>query len=132
MVFFMVVVADAGGFDSGGEVVPDLVGGAGTNDAAEEGGDILGLDGVDGGPNEGLVEGLEVLLALEDDVGGVLGLVDAPVDPGGEVAQHGAEAPSQPVEAAMELFDPDLVGQDLGPGKVGDVDEGVVDERCGR
>ena len=35
------------------------------------------LDGVNGGPNEGLVEGLEVVRALEGDVGGVLGLVDA-------------------------------------------------------
>jgi hypothetical protein len=50
--------------------------------AFEEGGDILGLDGADGGPNEGLVEGLEVLRALEDDVGGVLVLMDAPADPG--------------------------------------------------
>jgi hypothetical protein len=110
-------VADTGAFDPGGEVAPDLVGGARSNDATEEGGDTLGLGGVDGGPNEGLVEGLEVLLALEYDAGGVLGLADAPVDPGGEVAQHGAQAPSQSVEAAMELLDPELIGQEPARGK---------------
>jgi hypothetical protein len=51
-------------------VVADLVGGAGSNDAAEKGGDILGLDRVDGGPNEGLVEGLEATELLDSDLVG--------------------------------------------------------------
>jgi hypothetical protein len=42
-------VAGPSAFDPGGEVVADLVGGAGSKDGTEKGGDILGLDGVDGG-----------------------------------------------------------------------------------
>jgi hypothetical protein len=65
----------------------------------------------------------------EDRLGGigVAGLYKDLVLP---IAGEG-RAKRSPVEAAMELFDPDLVGQDPGPGKVGDVDEGVVDELVG-
>ena len=46
---------------------------------AQERGHMLGFDGMDGGARQVLIEGLQVRLAAEDDIGRLLGLIQAPV-----------------------------------------------------
>src|ERR1017187_5042799 len=47
--------------------------------APKKGGHVLWFDGMNGGACESIVDGPEVRLAPKDDVGGILGLVDAPM-----------------------------------------------------
>lgn len=70
------LMADAGALDPGVEVVADLAGVACIELLAEEGGDLLGTDGVHGGADQRVVEGGQVLGPFEYDVGGVLHLVE--------------------------------------------------------
>src|SRR5262249_40670572 len=70
------VVLEARPLDAGVEVVAELFGVVGVELvlAPEERGDLLRLHRMDGGAYQGLVDGLEVYLPAEDDVGRVLDL----------------------------------------------------------
>jgi hypothetical protein len=46
---------------------------------AQKRGDVVGLDRVNGGPNQIPVDGLQVGLPMKHDVGGVFGLIQTPV-----------------------------------------------------
>jgi hypothetical protein len=72
-------VFDTGAFNADIEAVTHFVLLVAVKLAAEERGDVVGLDGVNGGSGEIVVNGSQVGLASEDHIGGVLGLVDAPV-----------------------------------------------------
>jgi len=73
------VVLDPGTLDASVEVVAEFVGVVAGELTPEEGGDVVGLDRVDGRADQRLIQGAEVGLAMEDDVGGVLDLHEAPV-----------------------------------------------------
>jgi hypothetical protein len=92
---------------------------------AEEGGDIVGLDCVNGRSEQVVVERSQIFCAAEDDVGGVLGLKDAPV-----IAAEGLEIRKVPrddgIEPRMQLLHHQPVGELLGFLPVVDRGECVV------
>jgi hypothetical protein len=63
------VVTDAGALDAGMEVVPQLAEEVAVELAAEESGDLFGVDGEHRGADQSVVQRLEILTPLEDDVG---------------------------------------------------------------
>src|SRR3990172_5814836 len=72
-------VLDAGAFNADVEAVTHFVLIVAVELAAQERGDVVGLDGVNGGSGEIVVNGGQVGLPLEDHIGGVLGLVHTPI-----------------------------------------------------
>ncbi len=62
---------------------------------AQEGGDVVRLDGVDGGAAEVLIDGLKIGLFAEYDVGRVFALVHAPVIVRSEGAMDRTETAAQ-------------------------------------
>jgi len=80
-----------------------------------------------GGAHDRLVEGVEVSLAAKDDVGGVLGLQEAPVVVGAEVAQNWAEALRPKGEVLVEHGCAERIGEFLRLVWVGNKGEGVVE-----
>jgi len=120
-------VFDAGALDLGGEIAAHFPFAEGVNGTAQEGGDVFGLDGVDGGAREVLVEGQEVGAFLEEEIDGVFELRDAPVDAAGEGGQGGAIVCDDPIQFAVEFADVDEGGGiSLGRFEVVDSREGVV------
>jgi len=121
-------VLDARPLDPGRKVVPDLIPVGPSEFPAEEGGHVSRLHGMDGRMGQGFIERLELGLAMEDDIGGVLHLHAAPVDPGREVPQHGAVGCGNPIEVPVEPVRIPGVRQGLGPHPIGALDEGVVEQ----
>ena len=66
---------------------------------------LLGLDRVHGRADQCVVERLEVLSAVEDDIGRVFGLHQAPVVARVEMTNHRTEATNPAIQAAMDQFD---------------------------
>src|SRR3954471_14998894 len=66
-------------FDANVETVPHFAFELGAEFAAEERCAVVGLDGVNSGARQVLVDSLQVRLFAENDIGGVLALVCAPV-----------------------------------------------------
>jgi len=95
--------------------------------AAEKGGDIGGLDGVDGGVDQRVVEGAQVLLPMEDEVRGLLDLPQAPVIGGAKPRRDRATARGHTVEGAMEPVDREGIRQGLGLGIVAQGAERIVE-----
>ncbi len=95
--------------------------------AAEKGGDIGGLDRVDGGADQGLVEGAQVLLPVEDEVGGILHLHQAPVIGGSKARRDRATARGQTIKGGMQLVDREGVGERLRLGAVAEGAERIVE-----
>ncbi len=121
------VVADTSTLDTGGEVVADLAFVGTGQFVSEEHGDMFGLDDMDGGAHDGLVEGLELGLLAEHHVGGVLHLHEAPVNAVTEVMQHRAEALCPLVEALMQHRRIEAIGETLRLGRIAERDEGIVE-----
>jgi hypothetical protein len=121
-------VSDAGALDAGVEVVAHFALIARIELPAQEGGDVLGTDEVNGAADQVIVKGSQVVATLEDDVGGVLDLHDAPVIAGRERGGRRAELANEVVELAVQRggFQPDR--DPLGEREVIDADEGVVHE----
>ena len=122
------VVLDSGPFDAGVEVVADLPLVVAVEPAPQERRDMLGLDCVDGGSDERLVQGSQVVLALEDDVGGVFHLHETPVVARAEALNYGAEHPGEADQPVMKAVDSEGIGKFLRPAEILDVDEDVVRE----
>jgi hypothetical protein len=99
--------------------------------SAQKGGDVLRFHGVDGGANEGFVDGMQVGLPFEDEFGGVFGLHDAPVVGKAELPEDGAIALGVEIEDTVKIFDPDVVGEFLGLGEIADGEEGIVLQNVG-
>ncbi len=125
------VMFDPGAVNPGVEVRADLALVERVQGPAEEGAHVLSFDRVDGGTYEGLVEGGERRPAAEDNVGGVLDLLEAPVVAAGEAVEHGAALARPGIEAAVEALHREGVGELLGAGKVGNVEEDIVRQRVG-
>ena len=125
------VMLDARALDSSMEVVTDLPLVGGGQFASQESDDVLRLDGVDGSVGNGGIEGLEVGLAPEDNVGGVLHLHQAPVIPRSEISGYRTVPGGYPVQVLVESPDIEVIGERLGAGEVGDIDEGVFQRGAG-
>ena len=81
--------------------------------ASQEGGDVLCLEGMHGGTHDGLIEGLEIGLAAEDDIGCELYLHEAPVVSTVKVAHDGAEVLGPSVQTPMQAFGIEAIGKRL-------------------
>src|SRR4051812_13556399 len=75
--------------DANVETVPHFAFEPGAELAAEKRCDVVGLDGVNSGARQVLVDNLQVRLLAENDIGGVLALVCAPVISSREIAITG-------------------------------------------
>jgi len=96
---------------------------------AQERGDVIRLDGMNCGATEVFINGLEVGLFAENDVGRVLALVHAPVVFRAEGTMDGAEAVRERVQTAVQPLDLQFVGDLLRLCPVGNVGEGIVQQR---
>jgi len=83
-------------------VVADLVGITVGQLAAEECGDLGGLDSVNAGPNYLVIDVIEVVLLAEDDIGGIFGLLQAPVIVLLQAGKEGAVGGGYPVEGLVQ------------------------------
>src|SRR5437867_2683334 len=68
---------------------------------AKEGGDIVGFDGVDDRAQNVIVDGLQVALAVKNDVGGILDDVEAPMAGFVDLFEGGAVNSGEAVQLAM-------------------------------
>ena len=98
------VVADACTLDTGAKIVAELILVGRGELSAEEGGDLIGFDRVNGGVHDGLIQGLEIALAVEEDVGGIFDLHEAPVIVCAEMMHNGTKAFNPAIETSMKLF----------------------------
>jgi len=96
------VVLDACAQDMGGEIGAELALKPGIEFTPEEGRNVIGLDGVDAGADQDTVEVGEGARLLENDVGSVFHLHEAPVVADPERFEHGAVLAGKAVEGAME------------------------------
>ena len=103
------LVLDPGALDTGVEGVAHFALVEGREFPSQKGGDVLRFDGVDGGTDQVLIKGCEVFLAVEEDVGGVLGLHDAPVVGTPQALDDRAEHAGVKVEDLVEVFHPQLI-----------------------
>ena len=97
--------------DAGLEVVPHLAFVPGMELLAEEGCDVLRLDRMYCGADEGFVHVLEIRLPVKEGIGCVPGVHDGPLT--GKTVPKGAIPLPEEVEGVMEVFDPDGVGEVL-------------------
>lgn len=79
--------------------------------SSQKGGDIVGLDGMHGRSDQFVVDGSKVVLTLENNVGGVFGLHNAPMIAVLELADNGTVTASVGIEYSVNASDIDLVGQ---------------------
>ena len=124
------VMADAGALDPGAEVVAQLVFVVAVELAAEEGGYVFGLHGLDGHTRDRFVQGSEVPLAPEHDVRRVLGLHQAPVVARfeAECADDGAVALGKSIQSMVQRSDRERVGDQLCRLEVVELHECVVEQ----
>lgn len=120
------VVLDARALDAGVEVVANLPLVVGGQLASKESDDVLRLDSMDGSMGDGAVERLEFVLPPEDNIGGVLHLHQAPVISRGKMASDRAVLGRDLVQVPVQSPDIQGIGQGLGAGEVGNVDEGIL------
>src|SRR5438270_1463976 len=115
-------------FDANVETVPHFAFEPGAELAAEKRCDVVGLDGVNSGARQVIVDSLQVRLFAENDIGGVLALVCAPVISSREIAINRTVPTRELVQLSMHALGCPSVGDPLGAWPVRDFDKGVVDE----
>ena len=96
--------------------------------AAQKRGDVVGLDGVDRRPGQVAVDRRQIRLPPENDVGGVLALVHAPVIGHAKIPVNRTEAAGHLVQPTVESLDLQAVGDLLRALPVGDIHERIVDQ----
>ncbi|MCZ2074887.1 MAG: hypothetical protein LC130_07785 [Bryobacterales bacterium] len=121
-------VFDPGALNANVKPVAHLTFVLGVELAAQEGGDVVRLDRVDCGPRQVAVDGSQIGLPPEDDVGGVLALVHAPVIGHAESAVNRAIGLGKLVQLAVQSLDLPAVGDLLGSCPIRNFDKRVVDE----
>ncbi len=107
------MMADACTLNAGVKIITGLPGEGRGKFASQEGGEIIGLDGLDGGTHDGLIEGLEIGLAAEDDIGCELHLHEAPVITSTKVTRDRTEALRPSVQTPMQAFGIEAIGKRL-------------------
>jgi len=95
---------------------------------SQEGRDVVGLDGVDGGSCQVGIEGLKIDLPVENDVGGVFGLIQAPVVLHAKVTKNGAKPLSKLVQFPVDPLDVPIVGNPLRFVPIPNFYEGIVQQ----
>jgi hypothetical protein len=75
-----------------------------------------------------VIDALKVLLAFEDDIGGILGLHDRPMIAQVEHFDDRTKALGKVIQDAMDQIDLEPIGNLLGGSKIGHTDKQVVDE----
>lgn len=105
---------DARPFDANVEAVERLALVVAVPLAAQKGRDVVGLHRVDRRACQIAIDRLQVRLSAENDVAGVLGLVDAPVAVLPEEAANGTKAPGELVQPFANSLDPPAIGDALG------------------
>jgi len=82
------MMADPGALNARGAIVAEFAFEVAVELMTEEHGFIAGLDDMDRGAHDGIVERLEMGLLAEDHIGGVFHLHEAPVIAGAELAEY--------------------------------------------
>lgn len=119
-------VADTCSLDTGVEIVAELPLGGGGEFTPEKARDLIGFHGVDGGAHDGLLQGLEVRLATEHNIGGELHLHETPVVAGAKVLEDGTEASGPAIESMVKGFEIEALCNSLGALGILNTDEGIV------
>jgi len=99
---------------------------------AQEGGDIVGFDGMNGGPAQDLVEILECRLARKKDVGGIFHLHKTPVVLGIEGLEDRTILGHEVVQRPMQGRDLPRIGEVLSTGEIGKHGEGIIRQLEGK
>jgi hypothetical protein len=94
--------------------------------AAEESGNICGFDHMSKGFQKMRVEGLQRLSVLEDQVGGVFRLHDAPMIVEAQICDYRATLPSQLIQAQVQDFDIELIGDFVGNCVISNVNKSII------
>ena len=94
----------------------------------QEGGDVFGFDGVDGGTRQRFVERLKILPVTENEVGGILDLIETPVVSQAEAHDDRTVAAREGVEFSMQLFHAPAIGEALSAMPIGNLQEGIIEE----
>jgi len=123
------VVLDASALDTGVEIVSRLVLEVGGEFFAQEGGDVVGLDGVNSRAYQARIQGCEVFLSGKDEVGGILDLHQAPMVGVGKFGQDRAIARDEGIEFSVQSLDREGIGELLGFLPIGDSQESVIQRR---
>jgi len=121
-------VFDAGSLDARVEIVADLILVVFLKLSAEESGNVFRLDGVDGGTGQMAVNGSQVVLTLEDDVGCVFGLHDAPMIPEVELFDYGTIGLSERIELFVKGLHLEGVAESLSLAEISDRGKDIVHE----
>jgi len=121
------VVFNSGALDASMKVVAHFALVVSVEFSTKEDRNVIGFYGMDGRPNDVLVDGLKIGLAFEDDVGAILYLHEAPIVTSREMSNHRAEFLSKLVELLLKPFYVNVIGQLLCSGKVIDAKKGIVD-----
>jgi len=122
------VMANPGSLNPGIEVVAQLGAEVAGQTSAQESRDVLGLDGMDRGTADRLIEWGQGIAVAKDDVGGVLDLQDAPVVAGAELLEHRTALSGIAVEHTVQFADIETVGELLSLAEIAHGDEGVIDK----
>jgi len=125
------VVLQTRPLDTGVEVVAQFILVVAGEFAAEKGGDVSGLDRVNRRADQGLVEGPQVLLTVEDEVGGVLHLHQAPMIGYAKVRPHGTVAGGEGIQGVVQPRDREGIGKRLRLGAVTEHAERIVERLDG-
>lgn len=120
------VMSDACALDTGVKIIADFIPGGVGELATQKGGDVIGLDSMDGGADQFIVNGLEILSPFEDDVGGVFDLHQAPVIAGLEMSDDGTVRIGDLIQPFVQPVGPDGISQPLRSFRVVDPNERVV------
>ena len=115
-------------FNANIEPVAHLAFVLGVEFAAQECGDVIGLDGVDRRPAQVTVDRRQFRLTLEYNLGGVLALIHAPVIGPAEGAMNRAEPARKLIQPLMQTLDLQSVGDLLSARPVGDFSKSIIDE----
>ena len=122
---------DARAFDRGVEMVSEFALIMAVKFSTQEGGDLIGFDGVDGGAGERFVERFEIFRALKEDIRGLFNLHEAPVIGCFEVMNDGTIQTRSSIQDTVKGLNAELIGQPLSGGEIIAAGEGVVRELMG-
>jgi hypothetical protein len=122
-------VFDASALNAGMKIVAEFVLESLGEFASEEGRNMVGFDGMNGCADKFFVDGLKVLLAAEDDIGGIFDLHDGPVVTLGKMAEDGTIRLDGLIEPVVQVIDTYRIGEFLGGLGVINGGEGVVQQR---
>ena len=119
---------DAGSLNTRVKPIAHFVFVAAVEFAAEEGGDLVGPDRMNGGSDNLVIDGFQVILTLKEDVGGVFNLHKAPMVGVVKMADNRTIEPDNFVQMPMHAFDVDGIGQLLSLFKIVNANKHIVEQ----